>query len=133
MAKAFIKVALFEKIPVDPDLARRMRLKWGSNWDDYANISKGRYYMSKLTNTEELIANWIYSIAGAGYFYVLAWRKKKCTDGKVRICYGKKLFKLEIWSEAGTMTYEFETTKGLRTYDFWRNKLIPISELYDHF
>lgn len=81
--------------------------------------------MSKLINSKELLADWVYRNFGEGYFYGLPWGPVKRIDLK-KGCVGwrGKLFRIRIWKIDNDMQYEFESTKGLRSYDFWRNPVL---------
>jgi len=110
----------------------RIESAFGKGGNEYANIPLERTYLSILINDEDKLAHWIFDKYGEGYYNLNAWgwikRKgvKKCTIGL-----RKKLCSVEIFNMGGDITYYYHSKKGLRSYGFWRNPLLPKEEIFD--
>ena len=124
-----LKILLFKKIALTPsEYARIRNSRYGGKHSGYLNkpLRKSQLMPSYITNEREL-AEWLYENYGVGDWYALTWDKRKCKDGKTRVCLKKKkIFRIIIitgFNEGfSDVTFKVITTRGLSHYGFWKGR-----------
>lgn len=85
----------------------------------------GVLYVPLDVNNEKKLAKLLYDKYGSGRYIGQGWIKKKCKDGKTRVCFKKKKsFDIKVSGRDGILiNYVVYEIRGMSHYRFfWKNR-----------